>query len=209
MTVVGVITKSPRVPEVLGGVLAAAIDAAALGRIDNVQALLPTRAGAAQQISRQAPLVVNPFRPNSVMINAPVDPTSVRAQIESDVQSSLLALTGIALLASIAGLANAMILSVIERKQEFGLRRAVGARPRHIVGLALTESTIIGAIGGVAGLATGLAVILIITLIRHWSPVFDLTLAPTATTGVLVATWIWCIGSRVAREQWIFVVTRS
>ena len=203
VTVVGVITKSPRVPEVLGGVLAAAIDAAALGRIDTVQALLLTRAGAAQQVSRQAPLVVNPFRPNSVTINAPVDPTSVRAQIESDVQSSLLALTGIALLASIAGLANAMILSVIERNQEFGLRRALGARPRHIVGLVLAESTIIGAIGGVVGLAIGLAGILIITLIRQWSPVFDLTLAPLAIAGGIVVGAIGGIlaSARASRIQ--------
>ena len=146
---------------------------------------------------------MNPFRQNSVTINAPVDPTSVRAQIESDVQSSLLALTGIALLASIAGLANAMILSVIERKQEFGLRRALGARPRHIVGLVLAESTIIGAIGGVVGLATGLAGILIITLIRQWSPVFDLTLAPLAIAGGIVVGAIGGIlaSARASRIQ--------
>ena len=75
----------------------------------------------------------------------------------------------VALLASVAGLANAMILSVIERKQEFGLRRALGARPKPIVGLVLAESTIVGAVGGAVGLGGGLLGIIVVTVLRHWA----------------------------------------
>lgn len=189
LSIAGIIDESPRNPELLAALLLNTTTPAGLGPIDSVKALLLTRSGAAQQVASQAPLVVNPYNPNSVVVDAPTDATKVRQQIESAVQSTLIALTGVALLASIVGLTNAMMLSVVERKQEFGLRRALGARPRHIAGLMLTESTIIGAIGGLAGLVLGLAGILVTTLIRHWSPVFDLTLAPAAITGGI------CVGA--------------
>jgi macrolide transport system ATP-binding/permease protein len=80
-----------------------------------------------------------------------------------------------------------MVLSVIERRQEFGLRRALGARPLHIANLVLVESTIIGAIGGLVGLLFGLGATLIVTILRQWGPVFDLSLAPAAIgCGILV-----------------------
>jgi macrolide transport system ATP-binding/permease protein len=186
VAVVGLVTTSPRVPDLLGSVLAPIADRGALGQADVVKAMILTRTGAAQQVSRQAPFVINPFRPKSLTIDAPVDPSTLRSQIESAVQSTLVALTAVALLASVAGLANAMVLSVIERKSEFGLRRALGGRPIHIAGLVITESTLIGAIGGFAGLVVGLAAILVVTLVRHWSPGFDLRLAPVAIVGGIV-----------------------
>lgn len=183
LTIVGTVTNSPRVPDAMGSVIVPSSDTTYLGGVDQVQALILSKAGAAQQVARQAPLVVNPYDPKSLTVEAPIDPSTLRAQVESAVQSTLLALTGVALLASIAGLANAMILSVIERKQEFGLRRALGARPKHIVGLVLAESTIVGAIGGAVGLGGGLLGIIVVTVLRHWSPVFDLRLAPVAIAG--------------------------
>ncbi|MCU1527339.1 MAG: hypothetical protein JWP75_1102 [Frondihabitans sp.] len=198
VTVVGLIASSPRIPDFTGSVLAPMTDKALLGSGDQQQILLLTTPGAAQEVAKESPLVVDAYQPRNVSVDRPVDPTSVRAQVEADVQSTLLALTGVALLASIAGLANAMILSVLERKQEFGLRRAVGARPVHLVSLVLTESTIVGAIGGVVGLAFGLAGILAITVLRHWSPVFDLRLAPTAILGGIL---VGALGGAVASAR--------
>jgi macrolide transport system ATP-binding/permease protein len=185
-TVVGIVKASPRLTDLLGGVAVGSSDTAGLGERSNVQALLLTRAGAAQVIAREAPLVIDPYQPKQLTVDAPTDPTTLRAQVESAVQSTLIALTGVALLASIAGLANAMVLSVLERKQEFGLRRAVGARPIHLLGLVLSESAMIGAIGGVAGLVLGVGGILAVTLAKHWSPTFDIALAPTAIAGGVV-----------------------
>ena len=186
VTVVGVIESSPRLAELLGSVVFGEADSTMLGNPGRAQALLLTSAGAAQQVARQAPLVVDPFDPKSLSVEAPVDPTTLRSEIEGDLGTTLVVLTVLALLASVAGLANAMVMSVIERKQEFGLRRALGARPIHIVQLVLTESTLLGAIGGFAGLLAGLAGILAVTIVRQWSPVFDLTLAPLAILGGIV-----------------------
>jgi macrolide transport system ATP-binding/permease protein len=203
VAVVGIVTTSPRVPDMLGSVLAPTIDRNALGHVDVVKAIILTTTGAAQQVSRQAPFVINPFRPQTLTVNAPADPSTLRSQIESAVQSTLLALTAVALLASVAGLTNAMVLSVIERKQEFGLRRALGGRPFHIASLVITESTLIGAIGGIVGLLVGLAGILVVTLARHWSPVFDLRLAPIAILGGIVVGGIGGIlaSARASRIQ--------
>lgn len=181
--VVGIITDSNRVPELLGSALVSNEDASFLGRSNRERALVVTRPGAAQQVAHQAPLVINPAEPETLAVEAPVDPRSLRASVESDLQSTLLVLTGVALLASIAGLANAMVLSILERRQEFGLRRAIGARPVHISSLVLLESSVIGAGGGIAGLFSGLAAIIGVTLANHWNPVFDLRLAPLAVVG--------------------------
>lgn len=186
VTVVGLVETSPREPDILGSVLAPDSDRTILGHLDVVKAIILTSVGAAQQVARQAPFVIDPDQPQSLTVDAPVDPSTLRTQIESAVQSTLIVLTLVALLASIAGLANAMMLSVMERKQEFGLRRALGGRPIHIASLVIAESTLIGAIGGLVGLIIGLAGILAVTLARHWSPIFDLRLAPVAIAGGIV-----------------------
>ena len=183
ITIVGVLTSSPRVPELLGAFVGPRDDSAFFGDPTAVTALVLTQAGAAQQVARQVPSVINPYQPELLTVSAPSDPTSLRSAIESDVSTTLYAFTGVALLAAIAALANAMILSVIERKQEFGLRRALGARPKHISGLVILESTIVGLVGGIVGLAGGLIGVLAITISRHWSPVLDLSLGPVAVLG--------------------------
>lgn len=190
VTAVGIVAESPRVPELMSAVISPDSDAALLGYEGQVRAMILTETGGAQVIASQAPWVIDPFAPTSLQVSAPADPTTVRAHIESAVQATLFALTGVAFLASIAGLANAMMLSVVERRSELGLRRALGARPVHIASLILVESAVVGCIGGVVGLALGLGSTLAVTVLRHWSPVFDLSLAPAAIAcGILVGAF--------------------
>jgi macrolide transport system ATP-binding/permease protein len=186
VSVVGIIESADRLPELMGAVLAGADDSPSFGVPSRTRAFITTGAGAAQQVGRQVPYVVDPAEPATVGVEVPVDPRDLRASVESDLRATLLVLTAVALLASVIGLANAMVLSVLERRQEFGLRRAIGARPRQISALVLLESALIGAVGGVAGLVAGLSAILGITLINRWSPVFDLAMAPFAVLGGVV-----------------------
>jgi macrolide transport system ATP-binding/permease protein len=179
----GVIAESDRVPEYMGALILPSENSTETGAPTRFNALVLTRAGAAQQVAREAPLVVTAAVPEKVEVTAPVDPNKLRGEIEGNVQSALLALTGIALLAAVAGLTNAMMLGVIERKQEFGLRRALGARRRHVGALIGVESMYVGLLGGVAGLAFGMSTILAITITRHWAPIFDLRYAPAAVLG--------------------------
>lgn len=185
-SVVGVVTESPRLPELLSGVLLSNQDADALSAPYQSAALILSAAGGAQQVAKQAPIVIDPYAPASLTVFAPADPRTLRQEIESDVGVTLIGLTVVALVASIAGLANAMVLAVIERKQEFGLRRAIGARKHHIVGLVIAESISIGLLGGICGLLVGLAGILSVTISQYWVPVFDPALAPIAIAGGMV-----------------------
>lgn len=192
--IVGVIESSPRMPNLMGSIVYS-LTSASPARVDRTSVLIVSSLGAAFQVARQAPIATNPTGADLIEVSTPVDPSTVRTEVEADVLNTLYAFTVLALLASAAGLATAMVLSVVERKQEIGLRRAVGARSTHISGLVLLESALVGALGGLVGLLVGFAGILTWTIVRHWTPVFDLRLAPLAVFGGIV---VGCIGGALA-----------
>jgi putative ABC transport system permease protein len=92
-----------------------------------------------------------------------------------------LGLGAIALLVGGVGIANVMVISVLERRSEIGLRRALGATRRHITVQFLAEALLLSASGGVAGAALGAAATVTYAVSRGWSPV----VAP-ATLGAAV-----------------------
>lgn len=181
--VAGIVTDSPRLPELMGAILKLKTDASPPPGTVQQYATVLAKPGAAQQVARQIPLTVNPYAPDKIIVDYPKDPTTLRAELQADVRNTLIAFTGVALLAAIAGLANSMMLSIVERQHEMGLRRAIGARKRHVTSLILVESSLLGAAGGIIGFALGIAGVLAVTLARHWVPTFDLRLAPAALVG--------------------------
>ena len=76
-----------------------------------------------------------------------------------------LVLAGIALLVGAVGIANTMVVTVLERRGEIGLRRSLGARSVHVAVQFLTEAAILALIGGIAGLALGVAAATIIAAV--------------------------------------------
>lgn len=200
--VAGVVTASPRIPEMMGAVVSLSAVTDQSTRVRRI-ALIGTGPGAAQQVAGQVPFVIDPVAPDSIDVFAPVDPGTLRAEIESDVLTTLLAFSGIALLAATLALGNAMIMAVLERQAEIGLRRAVGARRRHITALVLVESVMIGAGGGVLGLVAGLLVIVSITVANRWAPVFEPATAPLAIAGGIVVGAVGGLAAavRAARIQ--------
>jgi len=76
-----------------------------------------------------------------------------------------------------------MVLAVLERRSEIGLRRAIGARGTHVAGLIIAEAGIVGTIGGVLGLVLGWTGLLTISILRGWVPVLDPLVAPYAAIG--------------------------
>lgn len=142
--------------------------------------------GAASQVAEQVPIAWVPAAPETVSVDAPPDPASMRAEIESNVTTMLLTLTAVALLAAVLSLTSAMTTAVFQRTGEFGLRRAMGARRLHITSLVLTESLGIGALGGIIGAYVSLLAVLVITIARQWQPVIDPTLIPLGIGGGVV-----------------------
>lgn len=196
--VAGIITAAHRLPSLLGEVLTNGGPSITLEPPAETVILLRTASGAAQQVAHFAAPAIDPFAPASFRVDAPRDPTTLRAEVESDVRTTLLAFTLIAVLAATVALGNAMVLSVLERRAEIGVRRAVGARPAHIAGMVLSESAIIGAAGGLTGLALGSGAVLAITIAQGWIPVFNLTLAPLAILGGI---GVGCLGGLIAASR--------
>lgn len=178
--VAGVIDGVQRYPELLSSVLVPHEDVEDIGAVGPTTVLIQTASGAAQQVAGQVALALDPVDPDRFDVHAPVDPTSLRAAVESDVTTAMVVLSAVAFIAAVVGIANAMTMGVVERTSEFGLRRALGARPFHVLSQVATEALSVGVLGGVVGLYVGMAGVLGVTLARHWEPVLDMRLVPLA-----------------------------
>ena len=94
---------------------------------------------------------------------------------QAAVQSRLLAaIGGISLLVGGIGVMNVMLMTVMERRREIGLRAAIGARPRDIRLMFLVEGVILSVGGGALGAALGVAATAVVARLSNWT--FDVAL---------------------------------
>ncbi|GGY60652.1 ABC transporter permease [Streptomyces xanthochromogenes] len=148
--------------------------------------LIQTRVGAAQLIARQAPLALRPDRPDHLQAVPPPSPHALQDSVTGSLDSLFLLLAGITLVIGTVGIANTTLVSVLERTGEIGLRRSLGARPRHIAAQFLTESAALGTLGGLLGTAVSIVVTLSVALAHHWTAILDpWTTLPAPLIGTL------------------------
>jgi ABC-type antimicrobial peptide transport system permease subunit len=98
---------------------------------------------------------INPENPDEVEVTNPSDALAARAAAEGTFTNLFLGLGAVALLVGGVGVANTMIISVLERRREIGLRRSLGARRGQIRNQFLTESLLVSVLGGACGCALG------------------------------------------------------
>ena len=97
----------------------------------------------------------NPENPSEVAVSQPSAALVAQADAQGAFDALFLGLGAVALLVGAVGVANIMIISVLERRSEIGLRRALGATKGHIRVQFLAEAVLLAFVGGAAGVAAG------------------------------------------------------
>lgn len=173
-TVVGIIEDVERKAELLLSVVVPRTQAEQIwGESETGEArmLISTELGAAQQVAAEAPTALRPDHPEYLRALPPPDPKTLRGNVTSDLSQLFLLLAGICLVIGAVGIANTTLVAVLERTGEIGLRRALGARGRHITAQFLAESGVLGALGGLVGTSLGTLTVVAVALARDWTPV--------------------------------------
>jgi putative ABC transport system permease protein len=109
----------------------------------------------------------NPRSPNEVEVTRPSDALAARDAVDDTLTALLLGLGAVALLVGGIGIANVMVIGVLERRTEIGVRRALGATKRHVRLQFLVEAVLLALLGGVIGAVLGVAVTAGYTVARN------------------------------------------
>jgi putative ABC transport system permease protein len=110
-----------------------------------------------QPVVSVLPFTANPAQPEGVQVSLPSSILAARAAARTAYAGLFLGLGAVAVLVGGVGIANIMVIAVLERRAEIGLRRALGATRRRVGLQFLTESVLLSALGGAAGVLAGAA----------------------------------------------------
>jgi len=133
--------------------------------------VIHTKLGAAQQIGIEARYALSPNDPDAVVAAVPPDPQQLREDVESDTQNLFLALAFVSLLVGGLGVSNTMLVAVMERRFEIGVRRALGATGTLIMAQIILEGAFLGGIGGFVGTLIGVNLNFCVCLVKGWTAV--------------------------------------
>jgi putative ABC transport system permease protein len=113
----------------------------------------------------------NPENPDQVQVSQPSAALTAQADAQGAFNGLFLGLGAVALLVGAVGVANIMVISVLERRSEIGLRRALGATKGHIRVQFLSEAVLLALLGGAVGVAAGITAAAIYAHAKGWATV--------------------------------------
>jgi putative ABC transport system permease protein len=111
----------------------------------------------------------DPEAPNEVNVSQPSAALVARAEAQGALNSLFLGLGAISLLVGAIGVGNIMLIGVLERRSEIGLRRSLGATQGQIRTQFLSEAVLLGVLGGAVGVAAGALATAVYALVKHWT----------------------------------------
>jgi len=113
----------------------------------------------------------NPENPNEATVSRPSDALAAKEATDETLSGLLLGLGGVALIVGGVGVANTMVISVLERRSEIGLRRSLGATRGQIRSQFLCEALLLSALGGLGGVVLGIGVTVGYATSQDWATV--------------------------------------
>ncbi|VEI02604.1 MULTISPECIES: ABC transporter permease [Acidipropionibacterium] len=177
----GILSNTQRHAELLNAVIIPSTTARALfGTPTGAGAFTlwaQVRPGAAAVVASQLADAVNPDLAGTYKVTKPPDISSLKDQVNTDMEGLFLLLAAVSLVIGMVGIANTTFVSVIERTPEIGLRRALGARSRHILSQFLVEAVTLGTLGGLIGASLGTVIVVATCWAKQWTAVLDWRLA--------------------------------
>jgi len=169
-TVIGILDPLPLAEEVERAALIGYPAAAELFGTDRNPSQIYVRAAQDEVVAARdvIPPTANPDAPEEVEVSRPSDALEARAAAAGALTSLFLGLGAVALVVGAVGIANVMVISVLERRSEIGLRRALGATRTHIRNQFLAESLMLVGLGGLAGVLLGALVTVVYAASQGW-----------------------------------------
>jgi putative ABC transport system permease protein len=168
--VIGILDEAPLAPDIDRSVMVGYDVAMELFDIDESASTIRVRTDPdhTAAVSGVLAATANPEAPNEVDISRPSDALEAKAKADDALTALLLSLGGVALVVGGVGIANVMVISVLERRSEIGVRRALGATRSHVRRQFLTESVMLAGLGGTVGVTLGAVVTMVYANSQGW-----------------------------------------
>jgi putative ABC transport system permease protein len=205
--VVGILEPVPLAPELDSAVLIGWESAGELG-FDGHPTTVYSRSLESQVEAVRAVLAgtANPAAPNEVLVSRPSDALAAQRATDQALSGLLLGIGAVALLVGGIGVANTMVVGIMERRAEIGLRRSMGATRGQIRTQFLAESLLLSLFGGAAGAGLGWLLTVGYALTRNWPPlvppwVLVSAVAGTGLVGVLAGLYPAIRASRLSPTE--------
>jgi putative ABC transport system permease protein len=173
----GILNSATLAPEIDASALVGFAAAKRYLHFDGHPTTIYVRSVTSQTAAVQAVLAAtaNPKAPNEVQVSQPSAALTARAAAQGALNSLFLGLGAVSLLVGAVGVANIMLIGVLERRSEIGLRRSLGATKGNIRTQFLSEAILLALIGGVVGVTAGAISTAVYADLKHWTAVVPTT----------------------------------